>query len=79
MKKEHQSSSIMIFIIFFLFMCKCRSSFAGYNDTAKNNTQQDSNDECPFIELETWVVFDKEKGSGAAKTTGAQNSSEQTP
>ena len=52
-----------------LFMCKCQSSFAGYNDTAKNDTQQDSNDECPFIELETWVVFDKE----------TKNSSEQTP
>ena len=66
-------------IIFFLFMRKCPSSFAGYNYTAKNNTQQKSNDACPFIELETWVVFDKEKGSGAAKTTGAQNSSAQTP
>ena len=66
-------------IIFFLFMCKCRSSFAGYNYTAKNDTQQKSNDESPFIELETWVVFDKEKGSGTDTTTGSQNSSEQTP
>lgn len=50
-------------------MRKCRSSFAGYNYTAKNNTQQDANDACPFIELKTWVVFDKE----------TKNSSEQTP
>ena len=70
---------IIFFLFVRLFMRKCQSSFAGYNDTAKNDTQQDSNDECPFIELKTWVVFDKEKGSGAAKTTGAQNSSEQTP
>ena len=66
-------------IIFLLFMCKCQSSFAGYNYTAKNDTQQKSNDESPFIELETWVVFDKEKGSGTDTTTGSQNSSEQTP
>ena len=62
-----------------LFMRKCKSSFAGYNYTAKNDTQQKSNDESPFIELETWVVFGKEKGSGTDTTTGSQNSSEQTP
>ena len=62
-----------------LFMRKCKSSFAGYNYTAKNDTQQKLNDESPFIELETWVVFGKEKGSGTDTTTGSQNSSEQTP
>ena len=70
---------LFVWLFMHLFMRKCQSSFAGYNYTAKNDTQQKSNDESPFIELETWVVFGKEKGSGAAKTTGTQNSSEQTP
>ena len=70
---------LFVWLFMHLFMRKCQSSFAGYNYTAKNDTQQKSNDESPFIELETWVVFDKEKGSGTAKTTGSKNSTEQTP